>query len=172
MNIYTDLPKRFKREIGKLFAGNLIFAFICGSFARRAIDTKSDLDFFICLRQKRKIDEFKRWYFIVHRNFNLKPDRLYPGEIMTLKELNSALLKCKKFEPMARISDRCIWDGIVWSGMLSAKKTSVLGNRTKLKALSHLGSVVIKCWEGKLAGGINHVDQNHVLKKIVHYESN
>ena len=124
MNIATDSPtnrvyqprlmlnyeivrtafQRFKNEVPQIFGSNLCFGFVFGGFAKGYAVANQDMDFFICLHQPdpEAVSAFHSWYFAIHNEFNLIPDRDDPGEITTLATLEEkiALIKAKPLRPV------------------------------------------------------------------------
>ncbi len=93
----SDVKEEFALAL-KIFGQDLYFATLTGTYAYGDFSKESDIDIFAVLKpsnaskellEKRKA--FTEEYFRIHKKFNLKPDYLFPGEIISKDMLNDAL---------------------------------------------------------------------------------
>lgn len=155
-----NIRKEFKKNVSHIFKNNLVFGFICGSFARERSHVINDLDFFICVK-KNNINnnyKFKKWYYKIHKKYGLKPDKIFPGELMSINILLRKLEKIEKINTPKIIKKNDLYDGIVWSGMLSGDYRELVGDRLLFLKLRKKTKILCKKWKKDL-------DNNHIEEK-------
>jgi acyl-CoA reductase-like NAD-dependent aldehyde dehydrogenase/predicted nucleotidyltransferase len=168
-----SIIKQFENKSVKIFGKNLVFAFICGSFARKKLTPKSDLDMFICVKkinQEEKI-KFHKWYLSIHSKHNLDPDLDFGEEIMTYDKLISKIEKIKNYKPSTIINERDIYDGIVWAGMLSGKQIGLFGNKTIFNKLKNESFKICNHWIKNISKFSKSKNPDLILKKMIKYKS-
>ena len=145
----------------------LLFAFICGSFARGDLSKTSDLDFFICTElevDKTIKDNFRKWYFSIHSQFGLLPDEKYPGEIISVSTLDKALSELNRSRIHSSNVDNVTFDGLVWSGMLAGVKVGFVGNRKELNKRRKTAKLILHRWRLSI-----RVADDLFLKKFIKF---
>lgn len=148
--IKFNIGEDFRKSILNIFDNNLMFAFICGSFAREREELVDDLDLFICLKKNGNDYDnhrFKKWYYEIHKKYKLNPDHSFPGELMTIDILLERLREIEEVKPRIIIKKKRYYDGIVWSGMLSGKYKKFAGNRPAFLRLRKRAKVLCNNWE-------------------------
>lgn len=168
---YKITTTQFKKKVVEIFGRNLIFAFICGGFARKKVCQKNDLDMFVCVRKlsvEKKLD-FHRWYLLTHLQYGFKPDAYFGEEIMTYGKLLREINKVKNCRPVLIIYNRNIYDGIVWAGMLSGKQVGFVGNRRIFKKIKGESLKICKYWVKNISTFSKSQNLDLVLKKIIKY---
>jgi predicted nucleotidyltransferase len=133
----------FKKSIPKIFGDNLVFAFICGGFAKGYANHDHDIDVFICLEKNddHAYDRYVEWYLDLHKRFGFPPDLDYPGEVVVRERLLSILSVLTNF----RIKDFVVTDvwlkkAIIWADMLAGRILAEHGN-----GLAFLKGLRIEC---------------------------
>lgn len=162
----------FKKTVRKIFRDNIEFTFLCGGFSRNQLAKSSDIDMFICLKNKsgrRQLQKFHDWYFKIHRKYRLKPDTKYPGEIISIKKLDACLRLTQKSKPKKIITKQPIYDGIVWAGMLSGSYKVFAGNKDKFLKRRKLAKQIVNFWGDKIIkrGKSKLTSRDQMLKKLI-----
>lgn len=127
------LKEIYRNEITRIFSDNLIYSFIFGSFVKNKKNRFNDIDIFICVehRDNKQINEFLRFYFFTHYLFGFKPDIDYPGEIVTMKEIQTLL--CKNISIKNTMISKEEFDYIFYNQILNDKKENIYGNFDDLR---------------------------------------
>lgn len=93
-----SITKIFKNTIESYFGNSLEFAFFSGRMAFGILEKgKSDIDIVIVMNDnglrnfKNLRRKFVDFYFNVHKKYGLVPDSLWPGEFLTILQLEEAL---------------------------------------------------------------------------------
>lgn len=153
------------------------YSFVCGSVAQRLSTPKSDIDIFICLKEPilaRRKKLFTDNYFQLHQELLLHPDCEYPGELMTISELDTAMDIAWGQEPTKKIDHPQLYDGLVWAGMLSSSDKLLLAeNSTSLENHTKIGSRIVNAWADTLQESVPKLPEESsdiFLKRIVKYE--
>src|SRR3989344_5795217 len=82
--IQEEFIARVRRLLRNHFKGSLCFAFFYGSFVRKELNTRSDVDMVVILKSKElKTDTFYGSYKIVCSEYNIHLDPEYPFEIFS-----------------------------------------------------------------------------------------
>ena len=127
-----SLDKEFKKSALEVFSSNLVFAFICGSYASSsAVKGNSDIDMFLCLKKRDLKEEikFKNWYLKVHGLLGYRFDDTFFCEFVELDYLKKSLDIFKENLPSKTTVSKKEYDNLVWAGMLSGKSMSFVGNK-------------------------------------------
>ena len=165
--------KQFRDKVVNIFGANLNFAFICGSFARGDYTKKHDIDMFICLKRTKNVRKatFHKWYVKFNLINGFRPDPNFGEEIINytelLKKINKAINR-----PMLMIKNRDIYDGIVWSGMLSGKVVGFCGDRILFNKTRKGAINVCKKWISSLSPF--KISESHIdieLKNLIIYKN-
>jgi predicted nucleotidyltransferase len=171
--------RRFNGQVIDIFGSqNIVCAFIGGSFAAGRATPKSDIDVFICLRKaadKKQKLQFAKLYYDLHAELKLFPDSDYPGEVMSIKRLKSALTRASDFLPASRLRDLAAYDGLVWAGMLVCPKQIIRQDTDLSRELEATAKTVLSHWYFQMARGMNYVEKEPskmglFLKEAVVYE--
>jgi len=156
---------------------SLNFSFICGSVPRQTAHPKSDIDVVVCLNcpilpAQRK--DFTDNYLQLHHELERIPDLSYPGEVMSYKVLTESIGKTLLATPVSHLSDKVIYDGLVWAGMLSSNRKEIIHNQgNQLVVAQGIGSSVIDMWYKALetdGESFEHGERDQYLKEIITYE--
>lgn len=148
---------------------NLVTGFLAGSLAMG-----SDIDIFVCHREPlttAQQNQFFELYLDLHKRYDRVPDLDYPGEVMQLDNLYSAMLATKNTEPCKHLQDSHIYDGIVWAGMLSGSKIMMLPYSHEHNVLEGLGADIVRQWVNKLYDrrSTPSLPSDKILKRIITY---
>jgi hypothetical protein len=133
--------RRFRSEVPALFAETIGFGFVFGGAAKGYAVQNQDIDFFICLREEdtQGTKRFQRWYFDLHEEFGLLPDRSDPGEVMTAARL-AQKVEYVRVRPVRPVIETYFeYEALVWADVLSGEKAARIGD------LNLLESFVCKC---------------------------
>lgn len=132
---------RFRCDIPSIFNDDLLFGFIVGGFAKGYAVSDQDIDMFVCVRKydEAKAQEFRNYYFDLHKEFHLVPDSGKPGELMTLGRLQQkiALINFRSLRPT--IHSYYEYEGLLWTEMLTGVRAAQVGD------MNILNSVVESC---------------------------
>lgn len=171
MTSIQEIIKDFKNNLSNIFAGEIVFAFLCGSLAKNTISENSDIDMFICLDEKKKerVKDFLSWYKRIHKRYGLKPDHKFPGEIMTLKTLDKTLKNLLKLSPQLAANNTDFEDGLIWTGMLSGKNKGFIGKRYQFLKRKKLADRIIKKWHGQFLKDTKAKEPDVFLKKLIQF---
>lgn len=159
-----EIVAQFKKQMENV--PNLLFGYICGSFARKEMSSTSDIDFLICTRgkiSKKVVGSFRKWYYSIHFQFHLFPDREYPGEIMNISKLDEALDRLELSRVLYIVSKKSIlFDGLVWSGMLSGAKLGFIGDGHEYRKRRKIAKQILHRWRN-----LTKVADDLYLKKFI-----
>ena len=126
------LEASFITNIRGIFQDNLLFAFICGSYAQGQATKKSDIDMFVCtskaITDKQKAD-FLTFYYNMHESYGFTPDRVFPGELVQIKDLVGRIRLLKNKPLSLNITNSEYEDGIFWMAMLTDKKIALINEK-------------------------------------------
>lgn len=135
--------RHFENTVNEIFGEeNIAMAFIFGSIIRGYSSYKAgynaDLDMFICLddntpNKEQKISNFRKWYTEFHLAHGLKPDDKWPGEIMTVSELDTALERQNKIQLKLHHNSDQTLDTVAWAPMIVEPSLKKLGNPSEIK---------------------------------------
>jgi len=161
----------FKKDIKEIFKNNLIFAFLCGSVAKNEFSKKSDVDIFVCLRKQdiMVLKKFNIWYRQINKNYNFLYDKQYPGEIVSLNNLNLKLKSISLVTPQFNVKKNNIYDGIVWSGMLSGKYIAFVGDKIEFLKKRKVAKKIVKLWKEKLLKNLKTLPADIALKYLIKF---
>jgi aldehyde dehydrogenase (NAD+) len=120
----------FKKTVVEIFAEDLIFAYIFGSYARNREKSYSDVDTFICVKKKspEKIKKYILWIFNLCEVFGKIPDFNYPAEIVEIEELKNAIKLLPQLTLSAGGNPSRSYDMLVWTHSLSHYKIGIVKN--------------------------------------------
>lgn len=159
-----EIVAQFKKQMEDV--PNLLFGYICGSFARKEMSSTSDIDFLVCTRgkiSKKAVESFRKWYYLIHFQFHLFPDKEYPGEIMNISKLDEALNRLELSNVFHAIPKKSIlFDGLVWSGMLSSAKLGFIGDVHEYKKRRKITKQILHRWRN-----LTKVADDLYLKKFI-----
>ncbi len=162
-NIFITIQSILKKEIQRIFKGNLIYSFIFGSAVKNKKYKYNDIDIFICTYEnnKEQIIEFKNLYYNLHYKYGLKPDVNYPGEIITLENLQILLSKEIVIKDLKVNSE--IFDYIFYNQILNDQKVNLYGEFSDLNIKEEIINNNCK----KICENINNqIDYNKVRERI------
>lgn len=151
-----------------------MFAFLCGSLARKELNEKSDFDMFVCVKRydEKAYVKFREWYFDVHSKRGYTADKEFPGEVMEIDKLQKCLNICYLEQPKFHIKNPILYDGIVWAGMLSGVYTAFQGDFEMFSKLRASALEIMVKWAGALTKNSNPPDYDIILKRLVKYSPN
>ncbi len=158
-------------RIKDIFGDNLLTGYIGGSTAKGTECERSDIDLFLCVLNKdeSQLEAFRRMYFDIHNLMQKIPDKAYPGEVMSINELSHKLSLVQKSVVKRNIENHDIYDGIVWSGMLSDPKIFLFHNNS-YDYLFDMGKENILYLNKKIFGILNS-SRTDILKKFVKFKN-
>ncbi|MBU2578309.1 MAG: nucleotidyltransferase domain-containing protein [Patescibacteria group bacterium] len=161
----------FEKDLPKIFANEIVFAFLCGSLAKNTISENSDIDMFICLNKKdnEKIKIFLSWYKSIHKKYGLKPDHRFPGEVMDLKILDKSLKNLSKSSLQLDAGNIKFEDGLIWTGMLSGKNKAFVGKKSHFLKRKRVADNIIKKWRKQFLKDINLKEPDVFLKQLTQF---
>jgi predicted nucleotidyltransferase len=161
--------KDFKKNIKNIFKDNYIFSFIGGSIAKNKITNKSDIDIFICIKSKRVQQQkiFIKWYLDFHKKNKLLPDKKFSGEITNINNLDKKLTLTLKTTPKLIISNKDVYDGLVWAGMLFGPNIAFIGNKKIYLERKKIAKKIISLWIKKITNKPQQTKGDDLLKKII-----
>jgi predicted nucleotidyltransferase len=145
---------RFREDVPDIFGENLEFGFVFGGAAKGYAVANQDIDFFICLRcwDERAVERFRRWYFELHAELGLVPDRRDPGEAMTLARLEEKL-EFVRAQPLRRVIETYYeYEAIVWADVLTSAKAAVIGDAAMLERICRRCECLPQRWRRELLG--------------------
>ncbi len=166
-----EITNSFKNNLPKIFANEIVFAFLCGSLAKNTISENSDIDMFICLNKKvkEKVKDFLSWYKHIHKKYGLKPDHKFPGEVMTLDDLDKALKNVLKSSPQIDANNAEFENGLIWTGMLSGKNKEFIGDKYQFLKRKKIADKIIKKWHGQFLKDIKVKEPDVFFKKLTQF---
>lgn len=144
----SAIEREFGAEVQAAFGNNLVCAFLCGSYARLGINHCRDLDAFVCLQRPAAASERRilRWYLATHDRIKRTPDPDYPGEFVSRRSLLDAIRAAHFARPSTTITNRRVFDGLVWSGMLWSPHRAFVGDQQSHRQLAAEGRACLKAW--------------------------
>lgn len=163
-----DIEHLFTEAISEIF-NHIVFAFVCGSVARGEVDAESDIDFFICTKErvsKKEKDQFILWYKEIHNQFGMRADLKFPGEIMSIDELD-AKLKIAKSHFLKKPSKSNLYDGMVWAGMLGSDFIYFIGDFKKFFKRRKQALSIVTFWKRRLLNEFKQFPPDLFLKKFI-----
>jgi predicted nucleotidyltransferase len=118
----------FKKKVVEIFANNLVFAYIFGSFARNRAKSYSDVDTFVCVHRKDPdmVKRYLLWVFEICEVFGKIPDFEYPAEIVEFDELERSVNNFSSLELKSTMNPAKSYDAMVWLHSLSHYKIGIL----------------------------------------------
>lgn len=118
----------FIETVTRIFNSNLRFAFIFGSLSRGRSKNYSDIDTFICIKERKReqIDEYINWVFSISEFFGKIPDFIYPAEIMTFEELENSLGVLPTIKLFSTQNKPEVYDSVLWAHALSHAKLAIV----------------------------------------------
>ena len=140
----------FKRIVMDSFGGNIRFAFVFGSAAKRGLkvqgDVRDDLDTFICLEHDDPvaIGVYKSELAKLHQAFGLSVDDDFPAEIITIERLAGVMANLDKIDvSIHSVIEGETFDHLFWAHAVTDKKTGFIGDGRALssfakQAISHI----------------------------------
>ncbi|MBF0336998.1 MAG: nucleotidyltransferase domain-containing protein [Nitrospirae bacterium] len=162
----------FKKNINNSFKNNVVFAFLCGSFAMGKSTSKSDIDILVCLKKRdMKMEEmFLKWYFYIHEKTGHIPDHIYNYEVCNQNQLNLFLTYVEKAVPTIKINSLRIYTGIVLAGMLSSTAIGFIGDHKKYLPFRKRAHEITKRWKQQTLKFLSVMDTNSFLRRVIIYE--
>lgn len=152
----------FQKIVTDIFCNSYHFSFIFGSAAKGNLKIgRDDLDTFICLieHSEEKIDEYKNQLTKLHQSYNLKEDKGYPTEIMTLSRLKKAINYCKSLDvSLNMVISGEVFDNLFWVHALSDKKIGFLGDGRLMSSLIKATQPHILRWRNQIVDQIEKTD--------------
>lgn len=124
-----ELEKIFCAEVGRIFEGNLCFAFIFGSVANNKENIRSDIDMFVCTMEEPNALQqkmFNEFYMKMHCDYGFVPDNEYPGEVVSLRFLQKSIDYIKEWSPQPKIKTYREFEAVFWTAVLAEKKIAVI----------------------------------------------
>lgn len=117
-------------NINDIFGDELVFSFVFGSYAKNEESPTSDIDLFICLNKynESSINEFRKWYFKFHYMYGKFPDVLYPGEVLSIENLEN-ILNNNENVILKETNNSEIFDLIFYTQIFTDKKIFLAGNQ-------------------------------------------
>lgn len=120
-----------KEKLQMIFGENLLFGFICGGIANGYATYDHDIDYFICVKSpisKETYTDYLKWYFDIHKRYNLSADVDYPGEIVTYDQLMSTINILYNLKLTLQIKSIAVKKSIIWTDMIVGQIVCVVGN--------------------------------------------
>lgn len=129
-NTVSNILEEVSGKINTIFGDTIVFAFVCGGFAKGYADQNHDVDIFVCTKEK--IDPsveriYLDWYFKLHQRYRLKADYNYPGEIIIYENLIQTLNILKGLQLSLTISDVPTKKAIIWADMITGVTAAEIG---------------------------------------------
>lgn len=166
------ITSEFTEKVKEVFADDLEFAFLCGSYVREGLRPEQDIDMFLCVKNRDKVKEkiFLDWYFYLHKKYKCIPDKKYKYEITTELNLLKSINVVQGETPDTQIKKKIVFDGIVWMCMLISKKKGFIGNSKKCKKLQEKALKLANNWKNIIKKNISNLEPDHFLTKVIKYE--
>lgn len=148
IDIIKAIFERFRYDIPAIFGDNLAFGCIVGGFAKGYAVSDQDVDMFVCLREidEDKVKLYRDFYFTIHEEFDLVPDRGKPGEIMTLGRLFQKIALINHRSLRGKIESYYEYEGLLWTEMLTGPKAAVVGDLTILNKVQEECELLPQKW--------------------------
>lgn len=164
----------FEDGISKIFNGNLAFAFVFGSVAKRRDKKTSDIDMFVCTMNepntKQKADFFE-FYMRMHQEYGFTPDEEYPGELVSVEFLQKNIEYIQNWIPHKDIDTYREFEAIFWTAVLAEQKIAVVDKISVLQNMEGRCNRLVNAWKriatsGKIAFDISE----HSLLEVLTHE--
>lgn len=155
------------------FKEDLIFGFVFGSAAKGKLKSeKDDLDTFICT--KKDSPEVREKYLNrladLHNKYNLKVDKNFPAEIVSIEKLKNSLKTLDKIEISVdeKIEDDK-FDQIFWLHALTDKKIGFIGDGKAMFSLIKSSAGYIPKWRDQIIEQLNNKETlpEHVRSRFI-----
>lgn len=123
------------------------------------------------MREKKdlKLKKFHQWHKFLHKKYNLQYDHQFPGEVISIYELDSKLDKIINITPQLVIKDINLYDGIAWAGMLCGEHKYFLGDKDEFIKRRKLAEEIIKKWKERILKDLKLMEADLFLKHIIRY---
>jgi hypothetical protein len=164
----TDSLRLFCQSV---FPEGVAFGFVCGSSAEYG-RLHSDIDVLVCVDALTETERqsFVDWYYQQHEIHGVRPDEVYPGELMLYEELVAALETAEVSVPSVRIINSEVYDGLVWAGMLSGPKAGLMDEAGRLDPLTPQADRIIDNWCDSLELEKHPLNPGSVLGRTVVFD--
>lgn len=118
---YDLVADNFREVTQRIFANQLAFACIFGSFARKQDKRSSDIDTLVCVHEKdiESVRQYLTWLFDIHEKLGRIPDFKYPAEVVTLAELQNAFFQLPTLNLTVNPNEASKYDFMVWCHALA-----------------------------------------------------
>ena len=152
---------RFVGEVPEIFGSNFVFGFIFGGVAKGYADLDHDIDTFICVHRTDRSAEqiFRRWYFDLHNDFEMKADESDSGEVMTLYNLSQRVNYVLNTPFRLTIDSYFEYEAIVWVDILADQKIGVAGDLLRLKHFEKLCGPMPAVWRSTILDSLENPSQ-------------
>lgn len=143
---------RMLGDVEHIFGAALKCCFIGGSVAAGTSRQDSDIDVFVCVDtvDADQLSRFRSWYFDLHRSLQRRADLEFPGEVVSLRQLEVKLLEALAAPPQLAVNCQDTLDALVWAGLLSGPR---LGTRGDLPSEIWLyAQKLVRTWNHSLFG--------------------
>lgn len=134
-----DICKRIfvdvRESLDEIFGENLLFGFVCGGIANGYADYGHDIDIFVCVDgdvSNDKLEKYYNWYFKLHSQYNLPPDKDYPGEIVSKEKLMKTLGLLNDLDLKLKVTRIDIKEAIIWCDMITGGIEAITGSIREL----------------------------------------
>ncbi len=156
-----------KSEILEIFDNKINFLLVCGSYLQNKDIEHIDIDIFCCVDSFNKRQErmFREAYFSFHKKKDASPDICFPGELMTLNELEKSIKLTSAHKPKFKIKNKKVYDGLVWAGMIVDNKKIIFGKIPE--EILSLAYSCIRKWNKKLFNRTT-ISTKRLCKEIIY----
>lgn len=157
--IQEEFILRVRKLLKKIFKDNLCYSFIYGSFARRTLHKKSDIDLMIILKSKTsEINFFHSNYKKLCTSYNIQLDIKYPFEVFLESDIDRYINRITQVIYPEKITDimELLFAFLDKNVFITGKREDYLKHRRKI-ANKLLGITKIN----------NQIHSKSKLKKIV-----
>ncbi len=161
-NLPPDFQEDFRRNIVSIFNGNLMFAFVFGSFAKGYGAIGHDLDTFVCLLEHDPVAEqaYLAWLAAKHGELGFRVDTAYPAEIVTVAELDQMLAELPDVALMLTGNPPKVYDYVVWTQVLSDQKLHLIGNTDTVLQYARTCGPYPQKWKNDIIDLLNQSGEN------------
>lgn len=132
----------FQDLVERVFGDDVSFCFIFGSAAKGNLQISgpdiSDLDTFVCLKNLNKLSilDYIKKLATLHCKFGLKVDKIFPAEIMSLRELQDIIKNLSSLEvSINKIIAGENFNKLFWMHALTDKKIGFMGDGILMSSL-------------------------------------
>lgn len=156
---------------------NIAAAFITGGVASGYGSDTCDIDLLICHRDQAnptRRDKFTQFYLDLHKQSGRIPDLMWPGEVMSVEDINVGLAHVAEMQPARILHDLRAFDHICWAGMLVSKKVLLVPETDELTIIEGVAKQVVDRWTTELCDGTEltegtglKTDKDKVLGSII-----